>query len=463
MARKYFECPYCKKKKERVDLIRHIEKKHPDMVPEGFTPTRIVFNYINYNDLNYNGKCVVCGGPSDWDEKKAKYNRICNNPECKKKFNNSSRNNLYRTKGVYSMCDTPEGLEKLLSNRKISGVYTFSDGVEKSYVGSYEKKALMFFDKVVEARSEDIDTPGPVLEYVFNGEKHIYISDIYYAPYNLLIEVKDGGDKPNTRNMPEYRAKQIAKEKHIIENTKYNYLRLTNNDFSQILEVLADLKMQLVDKSYDRVIHINENMFAAAQGMIPPVNLSNVYVINYKNRNTFIDDNESDIAVSDSPKFSTVFYRGKDGLLTKGDQSVLEDCDYDVYLIKGRKDIFESNIKGRVNTFIPKGFLYESVFEKKMYSHDQIRFEPLAEETIDLFNAIKEFNEMTKNYIKKDIIMAPRLIQEQDGTMKLISIDLCSGDNYITSESVPLIAKYNNLTQKYIFKVLEQGVNPHGE
>ena len=58
--------------------------------------------------------------------------------------------------------------------------------------------------------------PGPILEYDHEGKTHLYITDFYYQPYNLIIEVKDGGDNPNKRNMPEYRQKQIEKEKYII-------------------------------------------------------------------------------------------------------------------------------------------------------------------------------------------------------------------------------------------------------
>ena len=51
-----------------------------------------------------------------------------------------------------------------------------------------------------------------LIEYSFDNTTHIYITDFYYQPYNLVIEVKDGGTRPNKREMPEYRAKQIEKE-----------------------------------------------------------------------------------------------------------------------------------------------------------------------------------------------------------------------------------------------------------
>ena len=51
--------------------------------------------------------------------------------------------------------------------------------------------------------------------------------------------------------MPEYRAKQISKEKMITNMGTYSYLRLTDNNFGQLLSMLAELKKQVVDEHDD--------------------------------------------------------------------------------------------------------------------------------------------------------------------------------------------------------------------
>ena len=257
-----YKCPYCDKRFNKENLVIHVGDIHDDMIPEGYSAFRVVFDYVNKKPAGYNGKCIICGKESGWDENKGKYNRLCSNPECKKKYIKSFEDRMMKTNGVTRISSTADGQAKMLANRKISGEYKFQDGGIRTYTGTYEKKALEFMDKVMNCKSEDITTPGPILEYIFEDKKHIYISDIYYAPYNLIIEVKDGGDNPNNRNMPEYRAKQIAKEKFIIKNTDYNYLRLTNNDFSQLLAVFMELKMEMTNDTPERVIRINEGIIS---------------------------------------------------------------------------------------------------------------------------------------------------------------------------------------------------------
>ena len=234
---------------------------------------------------------------------------------------------------------------------------------------------------------------------------------MYYAPYDLVIEVKDGGDRPNTRNMPEYRAKQIAKEKHILKNTNYNYLRLTNNDFSQLLAIMMDLKMQLVEKTGKRVVHVNENMFAATAAMMPPANNNNVYVVNYLKNNVFAEDDEPDIMVSGSPTFDTVFYRSADGTLKRGDRKMLEDCKYDLYMVEDvREKVLEACI-GNLGKFVTEGFLYETLFDKKLYTSDQIVVEEKAIRITDIYMANESIAEMVYNSIMHHDGTARKLLE----------------------------------------------------
>ena len=251
-------CPFCKKKYNRADLIKHLEK-HMDLLPEGFSPLRMAFHVANNKPTTYVRPCRICRKPTDWDEKKGRYNFLCNNKSCHNKWVKIMKDTMGDKYGAYRPTASPEGLEKMLQGRKISGKYKFKDGVEFPYTGSYELETLKFMDLVLDCKSEDIEIPAPVIKYPYKGSEHIYIPDIYYRPYNLIIEVKDGGNNKNGHSgYADTRARQAAKEEYVIKHTDYNYLRLTDKNFSQLLGVFADLKMHLIENNNTRVIHVNE-------------------------------------------------------------------------------------------------------------------------------------------------------------------------------------------------------------
>ena len=265
---KRYKCPYCEKRVERNQLQYHIGKDHQDMIPQGYTAARVAFNYLNKKT---EGHCIICGGVTDWNEDKKRYERLCNKPACKKKYVKMTEDRLKKARGVTKkeMMSDPQHQDMMLKNRSISGIYKFEDGGKVPYVGSYEKNFLEFMDQYLHVSSMDIQAPGPTIEYYFEGKKHFWITDFYYTPYNLVFDIKDGGSNPNKRQMGEYRAKQRNKEAAIIEQGEYNYLRLTDNKFDQLIEIMMDLKdsMTVLDgpyyqkvSGYKPVVKINESI-----------------------------------------------------------------------------------------------------------------------------------------------------------------------------------------------------------
>ena len=265
---KRYKCPYCEKRVERNQLQYHIGKDHQDMIPQGYTAARVAFNYLNKKT---EGHCIICGGVTDWNEDKKRYERLCNKPACKKKYVKMTEDRLKKARGVTKkeMMSDPQHQDMMLKNRSISGIYKFEDGGKVPYVGSYEKNFLEFMDQYLHVSSMDIQAPGPTIEYYFEGKKHFWITDFYYTPYNLVFDIKDGGSNPNKRQMDEYRAKQRNKAAAIIEQGEYNYLRLTDNKFDQLIEIMMDLKdsMAVLDgpyyqkvSGYKPVVKINESV-----------------------------------------------------------------------------------------------------------------------------------------------------------------------------------------------------------
>lgn len=381
-----YKCPFCDKRYNRQDLVNHVEDVHPYEIPKDFTPLRYVFNYVNKKPLEYHGKCTECGGQTEWDENVGRYKRQCGKKACHDSYVKKFETNMFNKTGNTRISQTDEGQKKMLANRKISGTYTFQNGAKKTYTGSYEKKALEFMDKVMNINPDDILCPGPVLEYTLVDKemkikkRHRYITDFYYIPYNLIIEVKDGGNNPNKRNMPEYRAKQIAKEEYIVKNTDFNYIRLTDNNMRQLLAVFMDLKMQLVENTNRRVIHINESI--ACMSMAPMIGLK-----------------DSDAYITLEPNQNQVFSMGIGANNGTKRYGITRDCFNKLveipeeqellgkkYLLKKDKYEISKLIENHLGTgFMTLSDAYKYFTDKVLWSDDQIQFdmEPVFEDTFD--------------------------------------------------------------------------------
>lgn len=256
---KRYKCPYCELRDERKKLIIHIDKRHEEMLPEGYDGARIMYDKINHTDGH--GTCRVCKKPTLWNYKAQRYDTLCSNPKCKEAMREEYKKNMLRVRGTYNILNDPQQQEKMLANRSISGKYKFRDGGIVTYTGSYEKKFLEFIDNVMEISSKDILMPGPTIEYQYKGEKHFYITDCLYIPFNAIIEIKDGGDNPNNKSTPGMiasREKTVQKEKIITDRGEYNYIRLTNNEFTQLIEFFMEIKEKMLNDDPSMTIRIHE-------------------------------------------------------------------------------------------------------------------------------------------------------------------------------------------------------------
>lgn len=376
-SKKRYKCPYCNIRDTKDNLLIHIEEDHSELIPQGYTPARVLFNSINHKEK---GTCVCgCGRETKWNEDLCRYERLTDDPKCKQRYIDMVNSRKTKKYGDWNLAKDPAFQEKMLAGRRISGTYKFK-GVPIEYTGSYEKKVLEFLDKVMNFKAKDIMTPGPVITYTFEDKEHFYISDLYIIPYNLIVEIKDGGDNPNNREMHSYRAKQIAKEDQIIKDKEFNYVRVTNNQFGQLLAVLAELKLQLVDDSYskgEKIVRINENMEPLnIKGSDKPV------LIHYQNNITL----EEGLLIATDVLLQNVYT--ENGMCNGVD--VLENCSYNLY---GSKE----------NIVIPESLdpasVYQAFTGHKLYTYKQVGLDNNLYPMTDPWKEIYESATNVSNYI----------------------------------------------------------------
>ena len=388
-ARKY-KCIFCNKSFERAKLASHIDKYHNDMLcdEKGFTANRIVFDICNKKDpvgAGY-GVCRICKQPTEWDEETVRYKAYCSE-KCKEQARKNYEKNMLRVYGKTTLLDDMEWQEnKMLANRGISGKYRWSDGTYKTYVGSYERKFLEFCDNVLNIKSEDLLTPGPTIYYEYEGKEHTWITDAIYLPYNLVFDIKDGGNNKNNREMPEYRAKQLMKEKFITDQGEYNYIRLTNNEFVQLLTMFAELKESYSNEDEPKTIsRVHEHMSVGAIGGMPNIPSDNmtpsIFITNFMNKDTF----ESGFALSNDITSEFMITRDKKtGKLKRKKSSELlanTECKTYKYIGEDTANILKEVYHKYTNeSYVDSQFIPRIVTEfDDLLSDDQLDFSNLLD------------------------------------------------------------------------------------
>ena len=154
------KCKFCDRYFDEPDAYAsHLEKEHPDQIPEDMTAYQF-FYFLKTGKKE--GKCVICGKSTGWNDKTRKYKRFCENPKCKEKYVETFRKRMIGRYGKTTLLNDPEQQKKMLANRKISGVYKWSkDHTEIPYTGTYEVNFLEFLDLVMHFDASDIMSRSP--------------------------------------------------------------------------------------------------------------------------------------------------------------------------------------------------------------------------------------------------------------------------------------------------------------
>lgn len=235
------KCPFCHKKYiDRKSLYNHMELVHKDDLG-GISAAQYFFNF-RYHKTK--GQCIICKKETKWNEELEKYDRLCSE-ECKIKYRKIFRERMLKKYGKDTLLDDPEQQKKMLANRKISGKYKFSDGIEVSYTGSYELDFLKYLDSILDFNGKDIISPAPqIFDYIDGDVKRFYIPDMYIPILNLIVEIKDGGDNPNNRpnRINIDGRKELIKDDIMRKQLNYNFIKIVNKKYSNFVIMIENIK-----------------------------------------------------------------------------------------------------------------------------------------------------------------------------------------------------------------------------
>jgi hypothetical protein len=141
--------------------------------------------------------------------------------------------------GKVHLLDDPEKQKEMLANRKISGVYNWSDGSSVfKYTGTYELDFLRYLDTILHWSSDDILAPSPhTYLYKYDNKDHFYIPDFFIPSMNIEIEIKDDGSALNINK--DSREKDKIKDELMRSNIVYvNYIKIINKNYTDFLKLV---------------------------------------------------------------------------------------------------------------------------------------------------------------------------------------------------------------------------------
>lgn len=240
-----YKCKICNK--QYVDLsslLNHIEHKHKEMIPEDMNVNQYYY-YMKTGKTH--GNCVMCKQPTEWNKNTNKYNRFCNNPSCKEKYREIFKKRMIGKYGKTHLLNDPEKQREMLAHRRISGEYEWSDGTKTTYTGTYDLDFLTLLDDFFEWDPNDISMPSPHnYSYMYEGVEKFYFPDVFIHSLDLEIEIKDGGNNPNTH--PKIQAVDKVKEKLkddvMMSQKSFNYIKIYNKNYINFFNFLKEYKNQ---------------------------------------------------------------------------------------------------------------------------------------------------------------------------------------------------------------------------
>ncbi len=249
-------CGYCRKYFRTKDAaIEHVNKCHAARLEQDGMDAAQSLYFYSHGTLK--GRCMCgCGRETEWNYSTGKPYKVSPDPSCRERLRATAVTNHTNVHGKPTLLDDMEHQKEMERRRHTAGEYKFSDGGTVWYLSRPEMALLKFLDTVMEFTSNMVqESPEYFTYYDPKADRERkYIPDYYLPDYNLLIEVKDGGKHTNTNPefVKETKYKVALKDEAMRKQTKYNFIKVVDNNFGPLVELLYRITHEAPEDDYKK-------------------------------------------------------------------------------------------------------------------------------------------------------------------------------------------------------------------
>lgn len=212
-----------KKFTEKAKLLEHINENYPHMLNDDMSAKRLYFNLKN---KKVEGKCVISGKPTKFNEETEKYERFHSDRE-KELYRKQFTERMVNSYGKVHLLDSPERQKMMLDSRKISMEYKWLNGKITTVTSKYEYDFLAYVESHFKL-TYDTFAPPPTFYYKDDSVERFYLPDFFIPSLNLIIEVKGTNNHYQARD----KYKEELKKKAVLLK-KFNFIQINDKDYSE--------------------------------------------------------------------------------------------------------------------------------------------------------------------------------------------------------------------------------------
>lgn len=221
---------------DKQKYCHHVAKIHNDQVPDDAEPLEYAYSLMVGKPVGRT--CIMCHkNPVNFNQSTLKYERFCDNPECKDAYVKLVKGRMVNKYGKEHLLNEAEMQRKMIYNHPLAKDFVWDDDHTFRVIGTYEYDFLNTL-KELGWSPNDVIAPSPN-DYWYkwhDGTTHLYIPDFYIPSLSLEVEIKES-DNTHPR-MEHSRDIEHLKDQMMMKRMKksaMNYIKIVDKNYTDFL------------------------------------------------------------------------------------------------------------------------------------------------------------------------------------------------------------------------------------